>query len=89
VPTKDEQVPSEAIDIMVWDDSEGHQIVAAAISIKGREFLRSLTGEPDADSVSLHVPPEEFLSHVPPGMRVYFNKVDGTLVNLSGKKSLQ
>jgi hypothetical protein len=73
----------------MWDDKEKEQFIVSAVSVKGRKFLSSSIGDLDVYSAVVDVLPDEFLRHIPPGVRVYFNRENGTLVNLTGKKSLQ
>jgi len=80
------QVPS-AIDVVVWND--GGDIIASPISPSGKKFLKELTGEEDTDTVQVQASIEEFMSHIPPGLNVYFNRDDGKLVHLSVKFCLQ
>lgn len=78
-----------AIDVMIWNDVEMKEIVAAPVSNPGRKFLRGMTGDNHTEIVSICVGVDEFLSHAPPDLKIYFNRDDGVLVHMRIKNCLQ
>lgn len=77
------------IDVMVWNDDDSKEIVATPVSVPGRKFLRALTGDEHTQVVVMCVGVDEFLSHVPPNLKIYFNRDDGVLVQMGIKNCLQ
>lgn len=82
-------MPFPNIDVIIWNDSERHMIMASAVSPKGMRFLDSLTGEKANGMIELACSPQEFERHVPVGVTVVFLKDDNTFVRITTTQGLQ
>jgi len=82
-------VPSQTIDVILWDDSENDQIMASPISSAGLRFLKTLTGDEDTGIMSITTTPNEFAHHIPSGLRVLFIGEDGIAMPVEAILGLQ
>jgi hypothetical protein len=74
---------------MIWDNPQEQQILASPVSCKGVDFLNSLTGKNGIAIAHIDSPVDEFMSHVPPDLKVVFNRDDGNLIVMNSIRGLQ
>jgi hypothetical protein len=82
------------IDIIVWEDAKSDTVYASAVSVDGCRAIGKILDIVPKDGlcgwIPLNVCPNEFLSHIPKKLQVYFyRRTEGTMLNVRELASKQ